>query len=79
MSTMIVGVYEASKAAGAPEDRAATVLAHSGNQFDKIDAEIGSAKIDLAVLKAELALGKWIISGAGFGVLLLVRKSFWPH
>jgi len=75
MSTMIVEVYEALKAAGAPEDKAqaaATVLAHSDNRFDKIDAE-------LAVVKAELALVKWIVSGVGFGVLLLVLKSFWPN
>jgi hypothetical protein len=75
MSTMIVEVYEALKAAGAPEDKAqaaAVVLAHSDNRFDKIDAE-------LAVLKAELALVKWIVGGVGFGVLLLVLESFWPH
>ncbi len=75
MSTMIVEVYEALKAAGAPEDKAqaaATVLAHADNRFDKIDAEI-------AVMKAELAFVKWLVSGIGFGVVLLVLKSFWPH
>ncbi len=81
MSTMILEVYDALKAAGAPEDKAqlaATVLANSDNRFDKVDSEIGSMKIDLAVVKAELAVVKSLISGIGFGVLLLVLRSFWP-
>jgi hypothetical protein len=40
-------------------------------EFDRID-------IDLAAVKAELAMVKWIVSGIGFGVLLLVLRSFWP-
>jgi hypothetical protein len=35
-------------------------------------------KIDFVVLKTEVSLVKWLISGVGFGVLLLVLKSFWP-
>ena len=35
-------------------------------------------KTELAVVKAELAMVKWIVSGVGFGVLLLVLRSFWP-
>ncbi len=81
MSTMIVEVYEALKSAGAPEDKAqsaATVLANTDNRFDRVDSEIGALKLDVAVVKAELALVKWLVSGIGFGVLLLVLKSFWP-
>ncbi len=81
MSTMILEVYDALKAAGAPEDKAqaaATVLANTDNRFDKIDSELAASKLDLAVVKAELALVKWIVSGIGFGVLLLVLRSFWP-
>jgi hypothetical protein len=81
MSTMILEVYDALKAAGAPEEKAqaaATVLAQTDNRFDKIDTELAATKLDLAVVKAELALVKWIVSGIGFGVVLLVLKSFWP-
>jgi hypothetical protein len=46
--------------------------------FTRIDGEIFSLKLDLAVVKAELALVKWLVSGIGFGVVLLVLKSFWP-
>ncbi len=81
MSTMILEVYDALKAAGAPEEKvqaAATVLAQTDNRFDKIDSELAATKLDLAVVKAELALVKWIVSGIGFGVVLLILKSFWP-
>jgi hypothetical protein len=46
--------------------------------FTRIDGEIFSLKLDLAMVKAELALVKWLVSGIGFGVVLLVLKSFWP-
>lgn len=92
MSVMIAEVYEASKEAGASEEKAkaaATVLAEHRERFDRIDEKLGDldrkydvrlAKIDgeLAVLKAELAMVKWIVSGIGFGVFLLVLRSFWP-
>ncbi len=41
-------------------------------------AELSEVKTTLAVVQAELALVKWLVSGIGFGVLLLVLKSFWP-
>ena len=33
---------------------------------------------DIAVMKAELTMVKWIVSGVGFGMLLLLVRSFWP-
>ncbi len=33
---------------------------------------------DIEMLRAELAMVKWLVSGIGFGVLLLVLRSFWP-
>ncbi len=69
---MITEVYEAFIAAGAPDDKAkaaAQSIADYENRFDRIDS-------DLKVVKAELAMVKWIVSGIGFGVLLLTIKSF---
>ncbi len=43
-----------------------------------VKVEMTEFRTDLAVAKAELALVKWLVSGIGFGVLLLVIKSFWP-
>jgi hypothetical protein len=74
MSTMIAELYDALREAGASEEKAkaaATALANYEGRFDRID-------VDLATVKAELAMVKWIVSGVGFGVLLLVLRSFWP-
>ena len=71
---------------------AAVAMADYRNRFDRIDldlaslktdmpvvkADIATLRTDLAVVKAELAMVKWIVSGVGFGVLLLVLRSFWP-
>jgi len=85
---MIVELYEALRAAGAPDDKAqaaAKVLAYSDDRFDRVDAKLaagdakmGTVQIELAPVKAELSMVKWIVSGVGFGVLLLVLRSFWP-
>lgn len=32
----------------------------------------------LAVVERELEIVRWIVSGVGFGVLLLVIRGFWP-
>lgn len=109
MATMIVELYDALKAAGAPEDKAqaaAKVLANPDDRFNRVDAKLGdlevgletvkvgletvkvglatvnveltAVKIELATVKAEVGMVKWIVSGVGFGVLLLVLRSFWP-
>ena len=67
MTTMIIEIYEALKEAGASGNKAqsaAKALADYDNCFSR--------------LEAELAIIKWIVSGVGFGVLLLVIKSFLP-
>ncbi len=74
MSTMIAELYDALREAGASDEKAkaaAKALADYENRFDRID-------IDLSAVKAELAMVKWIVSGVGFGVLLLVLRSYWP-
>ena len=78
---MIAKVYEALKEAGASEEKskaAAQALADYDNRFDRLDLDLAGIRGELAVLKAELAMVKWIVSGVGFGVLLLVLRSFWP-
>jgi hypothetical protein len=74
MTAMIAEVYEAFKEAGASEEKskaAAKAVADYETRLGRIDS-------DLAVIKAELAMVKWIVSGVGFGVLLLVLRSYWP-
>jgi archaellum component FlaC len=43
-----------------------------------VKGDVAVLKTDVAVVRAELAMVKWIVSGIGFGVLLLVLRSFWP-
>jgi hypothetical protein len=81
MSTMIAEVYEALRDAGASEEKslpAAVALAEYDNRFDRIDLKLTFIDGELAVLKAELGMVTWIVSGVGFGVVLLVLRSFWP-
>lgn len=40
--------------------------------------ELKALDIRLAVVERELEIVRWIVSGVGFGVLLLVIRSFWP-
>jgi hypothetical protein len=81
MATMIVELYDALKAAGAPEDKAqaaAKALASTDERFDRVDSRLAALEVKLAAVTAELGMVKWIVSGIGFGVVLLVLKSFWP-
>lgn len=72
MTTIIADVYDAPKAAGAPEEKArAAARAPAGpdRRFDGIDGK-------LAALEARTTTVKWI-SGATFaGVPALMAKTF---
>ncbi len=63
-------------------ERQAETLAEEQAAFAEEQAKAASenlaTKADLEVLRAELAMVKWLVSGIGFGVLLLVLRSFWP-
>ena len=88
MATMIVELYDALKAAGAPEDKAqaaAVAVARTDDRFDRLDIKLDGTdtklttlQVELATVKAELGMVKGIVSGVGFGVVLLVLRSFWP-
>jgi hypothetical protein len=72
MSTMITEVYEAFIAAGAPEDKAkaaARAVAEYDSRFNRIDS-------DLALVKAEMVVLKWMLGFVLAGVVSLVMKSF---
>ena len=44
----------------------------------EVRRDIEELKLGLAVVKAELTMVKWIVSGVGFGMLLLLIRTFWP-
>ena len=67
MNRVVTEVYDALIAAGAPEEKArsaASALANYEGRFVRIETE--------------LAMIKWIVSGVGVGVALLVIRSFLP-
>ena len=39
---------------------------------------LATVKGELGVVKAELGMVKWIASGGGVGIMLLLIRSFWP-
>ncbi len=72
MSTMITEVYEAFISAGAPEDKAkaaAKAVAEYDSRFNRIDS-------DLALVKAEMVVLKWMLGFVLAGVVSLVMKSY---
>ena len=61
MATMVVELYDALKAAGAPEDKAqaaATALVNTNGRFDRIDRELAAIKGDIATMKSDIAAMK---------------------
>ena len=44
----------------------------------EIDRRLAAVEGKIAVLQAEIASLKWMVGGVGFGILLLVVRSFWP-
>lgn len=72
MSIMITEVYDAFIASGAPEDKAkaaAKALADYDSRFNKVDQE-------LALVKAEIMIMKWMSGLILAGVVSLVLKTF---
>ncbi|MGH8659111.1 MAG: hypothetical protein ACREV4_11730, partial [Gammaproteobacteria bacterium] len=63
-----------------------------GEEIAGVREEIGGVRLEiggvrgevqnldkrLAVVERELEIIRWIVGGVGFGVLLLVIRSFWP-
>ncbi|MEO5373850.1 MAG: hypothetical protein H7840_06165 [Alphaproteobacteria bacterium] len=76
---------ETLKASGVPDDQArahasALDAALHDSVVTKADlrSELEPVRLDIVAIKAELAIVKWMVGGIGFGMLLLVLKSFVP-
>ena len=96
MSTMLVGVYDALKEAGASEekaraaaespvighDRLERIEEHTGrlpkmhDQIDDTREDIARLDKELAVVKAQIDLLKWMNGIVIAGVLALIIKTF---
>ncbi len=45
---------------------------------EEMDRRFAAVDAKLAVVQTELGMLKWMIGGVGFGLLLLIVRSFWP-
>jgi hypothetical protein len=57
----------------------AEALAEAMSDQVATKGDIAELKAELSIVKAQIALGQWLVGGVGFGVLLLILKSFWPN
>ena len=44
----------------------------------ELKQDVGELKVEFAAVKAELGMVKWMVSGIGAGMLLLLVQTFWP-
>jgi hypothetical protein len=81
MTTMIVELYEALGAAGAPEDKAqaaARALADHERRFDHVDTELATIRGEIKAVEGQVVMVKWTTGATLAGILALVLRSFLP-
>jgi AMMECR1 domain-containing protein len=87
MTTMIVELYEALRAAGAPEDKAqaAAKAAEHDRRFGSIEtelagihAEIKAVRAEVKVVEGQVTMVKWVAGATFAGVLALTLRTFIP-
>lgn len=79
MTTMIVELYEALRAAGAPEDKAqaaARALAEHERRFDRVDAELTAIRGELKAIEGQGVMVKWITCATFAGIPALILRTF---
>ena len=66
---------------GELKDRLTNVESDVGElkgRLTNVERDVGELKVGVAVVRAELAMVKWMVSGTGAGMLLLLVRTFWP-
>ena len=53
-------------------------LGNVEHRLTNVEHDVGELKIGLAVVRAELGMVKWMVSGIGAGMLLILVQTFWP-
>jgi hypothetical protein len=79
MTTMIIELYEALRAAGAPEDKAqaaARALAEHDRRFDHVDGELATIRGELKALEGQVVMVEWITGATFAGMLGLILRTF---
>ena len=76
---MIVELYEALRAAGAPEDKAqaaARARAEHDRRFDRVDTELAVIRGELKALEGQVVMVKWITGATFAGIPALILRTF---
>ena len=79
MTAMIVELYEALRAAGAPEDKAqaaAKAMADHERRFDHVDTELATIRGEIKALEGQVIMVKWITGATFAGILALILRTF---
>jgi hypothetical protein len=78
MTTMIALLYEALRAAGAPDDKAqaARALAEHDRRFDHVDGELATIRGELTALEGRVVMVEWITGATFAGILGLILRTF---
>jgi hypothetical protein len=79
MTAMIVELYEALRAAGAPEEKAqaaAKAMADHERRFDHVDTELATIRGEIKTLEGQIIIVKWITGATFAGILALILRTF---
>lgn len=79
MTAMIVELYEALRAVGAPEDKAqaaARALADPERRFDHVDTELATIRGEIKALEGQVVVVEWITGATFAGILALILRTF---
>jgi hypothetical protein len=79
MTAMIVELYEALRAAGAPEEKAqaaAKAMADHERRFDYVDTELATIRGEIKTLEGQIIMVKWITGAPFAGILALILRTF---
>lgn len=72
---MVKEFYEAFLEAGVSKERASRA-AEVASEFVREDENKIATKEDIRILDAKLNMVQWIVTGVGFGIIILMIESF---
>jgi hypothetical protein len=75
MTAVIVELYEALRAAGAPDDKA-QAAAKAMRRFDHVDTELATIRGEIKALEGQIVIVKWITGATFAGILPLILRTF---
>lgn len=59
-------------------DRVEERLTQVEGRLERVEERLNRVEIDLAAIKAQLGIMRWLMGGTFLAVMLLVIRTFWP-